>query len=184
MAERLEPVQDPGADSESGTVEGAEPKDGKRRLFTLLLIPLILLPALGGAWVSYSQYDMILSKMSGAAVEGITEEEQAEEASEPVEYGEFAEIQNLIVNPSGTDGTRFLMISLGIESKEAAALEEVKAKDIVVRDTILKVLGERPVESLTIANHTAMKSELLAAINALLSEGKVERLYFTQYVLQ
>ena len=145
----------------------------------MILIPLILLGAGGGGWVAYSQYASIATIGYG---EPVAEEEQD---AEPIEYGEFMEVENMIINPSGTDGKRYLMIKIGLESDKAKVLAEVKEKQVVVRDAILKTLSVHTVDELAdLELRDELKHELRAAINEILVKGEVTRLYFTQYVLQ
>ncbi len=145
----------------------------------MILIPLILLGAGGGGVVAYSQYTSIATMGYEAPA---TEEEEEEE---PIDYGEFMEMESLIVNPAGTDGTRYLMIKIGLESKKAKALEEVREKAIVLRDAILRDLSARTVEELAaIEQRNQIKESLREVINGILEKGEVTRLYFTQYVLQ
>ena len=144
----------------------------------MILIPLILLGAGGGGVVAYSQYTSIATM----GYEGPATEEEEEE---PIDYGEFMEMESLIINPSGTDGTRYLMIKIGLESKKSKALEEVKEKAIVLRDAILRDLSARPVDEFAaIEQRNQIKEELREVINGILEKGEVTRLYFTQYVLQ
>ena len=144
----------------------------------MILIPLILLGSGGGGVVAYSQYASIATM----GYEGpVTEEEE----EEPIEYGEFMEMESLIINPFGTDGKRYLMIKIGLESNTAKALEAVKEKAVVVRDAILKDLSSRTVAELASIEHRSqIKDGLREVINEILEKGEVTRLYFTQYVLQ
>ena len=145
----------------------------------MILIPLILLGAGSGGWVAYSQYVSIatLGEAGPAAEE--------EEDTEPLEYGEFMEMENMIVNPSGTDGKRYLMIKIGLESDKAKALAEVTEKEVVVRDVLLRTLSAHTVDELgDLALRDELKNELRLAINEILEKGEVTRVYFTQYVLQ
>jgi len=144
----------------------------------MILIPLILLGAGGGGVVAYSQYTSI-------ATMGYETPATEEEEEEPIDYGEFMEMESLIVNPAGTDGTRYLMIKIGLESKKAKALEEVREKAIVLRDAILRDLSARTVDELAaIEQRNQIKESLREVINGILEKGEVTRLYFTQYVLQ
>ncbi len=157
--------------------ETLEPK--KKSRFWLILVPVVLLAAGGGAWVAYSQYGLLAGATTALAGADSTD------ADAPIEYGHFSEIQGLIVNPAGSAGRRYLMVNVALESESEKVLEELAEKEVVVRDTILKVLGLRTVDDLAaIEQRPALKEELRGAVNAVLHRGKVTRLYFTQYVLQ
>jgi flagellar FliL protein len=148
----------------------------------LLLALAAVVPAALGAWLAVSQPASIGS-LFGA--EAAATEAPAEPAAEPVEYGAFSEIQGLIVNPAGTEGLRYLMVNVGFESAKPKVLEEVTTKEVAVRDAILKILSEKTVPQLAdIALRDSLKIEIRDTVNVILSDGQVDRLYFTQYVLQ
>lgn len=169
-------------------VEGAEPTSpvedaaGKKdnNLFVLILVPLMILSAVGGGFLAYSQYPMLTEIAATINGSGADEEEEA-----PIEFGEFMELTNIIVNPSDSEGRRLLMLSVGMETAESSVLETVTAREMVVRDTIIKILGTRTVDELAdIESRTILKDEIRLAVNGILTEGEINRMYFTQYVLQ
>lgn len=165
-----------GAGAAEGAAAGAVEAPKKKSKFLLILLPLILLGGGGGAFLAFSQYP---------ALAALLYDEPAAEAEEPIEYGQFLEIDNLIINPDGTDGKRYLMVKIGFESEKAKTLEEVTQKEVVVRDAILRFLSAQTVEDLAaIEKRDAIKDELRAMINEILEKGEITRLYFTQYVLQ
>lgn len=143
----------------------------------MLLLPLMLVMTGGGVWLAYSQYGQV----DQAANQLMT---MFASDSTEIEYGSFYEIKGLIINPAGSEGTRYLMVNIGFESNESSVLTDLENKEVVVRDHILNILGERTAEELgDISKRDALKKELLRSINKVV-EGKVDRLYFTQYVLQ
>lgn len=159
------------------------------RRFLLVLIPLALLTATAGGWLAYSQHAWVthLAASTFSATSGLfgASSGAEDDAGAPVEYGLFMEMQGLVVNPSGTEGRRYLMAHIGFESDEQDALEELKDREIVVRDVILRLLGRRTVAELSASEQRAeLKEELRTAVNDVLQEGAIDRLYFTQYVLQ
>ena len=139
---------------------------------------MILLGLGGGGYIAYSQYVTL-------ATMGYENQMPEDDEAVPLEYGEFTELDNLIINPTGTDGKRYLMVKIGFESSEPAALEELTTKDIVVRDAIVRFLSSQSVPDLAaIEKRDSLKTGLRKRINRILEEGKISRLYFTQYVIQ
>jgi flagellar FliL protein len=183
MAERNQPI--PETAGASYSVEGSQPESPapprqRRWLNGLLLAVLTLAPAAAGAWVSYFYYPTLLQ--AATWFPGTNPDTKKDE---PIRYGQFTELQGFIVNPAGTGGTRYLMVNIGLESSKAAVLEEIKEKEVVVRDIVLKLLSQRTVEELAdISLRPQLKETLRDTINSVLHKGKIDRLYFTQYVLQ
>lgn len=174
MAER-----DPTPDSPDAVTDA--PKRGRWRML-LLLIPVVLLPAVGGGYIAYEQYPHLLATATSF---GFGTDDAEADADKPIEYGQFIELEGLIVNPAGTDGKRYLMVNIGLEGPSEDVLAEVQSREVVVRDTILKVLGRRSVTELSdVALRNELKAEILDAVNAITRKGKIDRMYFTQYVLQ
>lgn len=167
-----------GAAADGAAVDG-EGEGTKKKGMLLILLPLILVGLGGGGYMAYSQYVAL------AALGYDSEEAAAEAEGEPTEYGDFLELDNLIINPSGSEGKRYLMIKIGFESDEAKTLEELTEKDVVVRDEILRFLSSKTVDELAaIEQRDQLKQDLREIINGKLTDGMITRLYFTQYVLQ
>lgn len=177
-----QPIPDPAA----SPVEAEQPVRAKSKVRILIMVMLILLPAGGGAVFAYSQYGPLAQWITGTLdAQAKSTEKENDQGAEPIEYGLFYELGNLIVNPRNTNGQRYLIVSIGFESKSNKVLEELKAKEVVVRDTTLKLLGFLSVDELAdIDNRSQIKEDLRQAVNALVQEGVVDRVYFTQYVLQ
>ena len=172
--------QQPIPDTADATTEVEEQPKRKSRVLPLLL--MILIPAGVGAAFAYSQYGQLVQWVTGTSDAQVP---SVEEGAEPIEYGLFHEITNLVINPKDSDGRRYLMVSIGLESKSPKTLEEMQAKEIVVRDKVLKLLGLMTVEELAaIENRNRIKEDLRQAVNELVHKGEIDRLYFTQYVLQ
>ncbi len=94
-------------------------------------------------------------------------------------------IENLVLNPSGTGGSRFLLLSVAIECRDAKAMAELQARDAELRDIILTSLGMKTVEQLTdVATRESIKAEILGTIGQRFGKQSVKRLYFPQFVVQ
>lgn len=94
-------------------------------------------------------------------------------------------IDNLVLNPAGSGGTRFLLASVGLQTTSAAANDVVSKREVEARDVVLAVLGSKHVEDLAeIANREKLKVELKSALDSLFGPGVVRRIYFPQFVIQ
>jgi flagellar FliL protein len=94
-------------------------------------------------------------------------------------------LENLVLNPAGSGGSRFLLTSVGLQLKDGTVLEAVKAREPQVRDLVLHVLGTKTVDDLVaMDNRDGFKKELQIAIDSLLGRGSVKAIYFPQFVIQ
>ena len=184
MAESTERVDETIADPD-GALEG-EPTGSSGRGFPLWVFLAIaaLVAAGAGGYLSYAYYGDITEVVGDVASSDSTDAAE-DEGSAPRTYGQFSEIEGVIINPASSGGKRFLMMNIGLEAESIATLDEVKAKDVVVRDTVLKILGARSIEELSdITRRNELKETLRGAVNGILQEGEIKELYFTRYVLQ
>jgi flagellar FliL protein len=94
-------------------------------------------------------------------------------------------IDNLVLNPANSGGTRFLMLTATLDLKDAATDEEFKARDAEVRDLVLSYFGRRTVEQLTdMTQRDTIKKDILALLHPLFKPGSVKAVYFPQFVIQ
>ena len=94
-------------------------------------------------------------------------------------------LENLVLNPAASGGSRFLLLTVAIEVGNAKAGEDFKARDAELRDIILTSLGVKTVEELTeIARREQFKTEITTAIDAKFGKKSVKSLYFPQFVVQ
>jgi len=94
-------------------------------------------------------------------------------------------LDNLVLNPAGSGGTRFLMVSAAFELKDAGAEQIMKDHEAEVRDRILALLGKKTVEELTDpAQREPIKKEVLAAVLPVFPKNTVLKVFFPQFVIQ
>jgi len=94
-------------------------------------------------------------------------------------------LENLVLNPAGSGGSRFLLLSVAIEPGSSKATEDFTARDAELRDIILTSLGGKTVDELVdMAEREKIKVEVQAAVNTRFGKTAVKRLYFPQFVVQ
>jgi flagellar protein FliL len=130
-----------------------------------------------------------------------TAEEKKTEVKVEEKPKEIVLIENLIVNPAGTNGTRYLSTSIGLEVEKEVPAEGEKAEGEgegkggdggrmkqltpVIRDILIAILSSRTLEELgSIEGKEAVRKEILEKVQLALGEIKLSRVYFVDYVLQ
>jgi flagellar protein FliL len=94
-------------------------------------------------------------------------------------------IDNLVLNPAGSGGTRFLMVTATLEVKDASAEEAMKTRDVEVRDALIGYFGRKTVDELTdMGGRDGIKKDLLALLRPLFPPGTIKAVYFPQFVIQ
>jgi flagellar protein FliL len=98
-------------------------------------------------------------------------------------------VDNLVLNPAGSGGTRFLMLTAAIEFSESALVDQFKARDAEVRDLVLRVMGAKTVEQLSdMQQRETLRKEMIDSLTLLLPKAQrkkgIARLFFPQFVIQ
>lgn len=172
----------PDADAVEGASEGV-----LDRLFWPILLSTVVLASVLGIGLAYVQYGWLAEQAASLPIVGkaMAASPDSSGTRAPGEYGSFTKMEGLIVNPAGSSGMRYLALSLAFESKSPAVVKEIETKEVVVRDAVLKFLSEHTANELSDpTRRTTLKDSLRAETNRLLTTGAVDRLYFTQFVLQ
>jgi flagellar FliL protein len=118
-----------------------------------------------------------------------------EETTKPAEtseggHGEGAAqslfvVKDLIVNPAGTNGTRFLLTTVGFEVSGPEAHKELEAREVQVRDVLNTVLTSKGLDELVdVQQREALRTEIAEKINALLKHGSLSSVYFSKFIIQ
>ena len=165
-----------------------------RPTMLLLIAGLVGGLVLGGLGGSFALGPMLAKKFAAPKSAEAATTEDGEEKSEG-EHGEKGEkkagntvavMENLVLNPAGSNGTRFLMAAVAAEVKDEKVKEEMMARDAELRDAVLRLLGERTVEQLAdVAQREVLKKQLTDSLNArLATKSAIKRVYFPQFVIQ
>jgi len=119
---------------------------------------------------------------------------EKEEGSSKHGEGESAEeepanniymVKEIIVNPAGTSGTRFLSTSIGFQLANSEVSKLFEAQEAVVRDVLITILSSRTVPELTDSQQREnLRQQILLQVRKLLGTEEVTAVYFTEFVLQ
>jgi flagellar FliL protein len=117
------------------------------------------------------------------------EGDHAPKEGEPAPGGNLHLIDNLVMNPAGSGGTRFLMLSTAIEFRDGALVEQFKARDAEVRDLVLRVMGAKSVEQLAdMPLREQIRKEMTDSLSMLVPKKDrkkaIVKIYFPQFVIQ
>ena len=115
----------------------------------------------------------------------VEEQEHAEPEHTVLHVGAVLEFDNLIVNPAGSDGLRFLMATVGVGVADEKIREEMHEFDVPIRDRITSVLESQTLEMLTAPGARDSLRVLLAEAVAPFLEGdSAFEIYIPHFVIQ
>ena len=121
----------------------------------------------------------------------IMEAEQLEPKAEEVNkdpnamVGEMFKLDPFVVNLNEPRGNRYLKTTIQLEMDSEALLAELERRNAQLQDVILSLLTSKSSKELqALEGKFRLREELLSRINALLVNGVVTRVYFTEFVIQ
>jgi flagellar protein FliL len=118
---------------------------------------------------------------SAEGKEGHGSAKAGEEGSEAKIYV----VKDLIVNPAGTNGTRFLLTTVGFEVTTAEALKELEAKDVMVRDALNTILTSKELTTIVnIEGRESIRKEIETKVGGILRGGALTNVYFSKFIIQ
>ncbi len=171
---------------ETAAVEPA-PKAGIARL--LPLIGGVVGGLALGATLGFTLLGPRFSRKPAPAAAATAEGAAAPAESGPAKKSEAApsmyQLDNLVLNPAGTGGAHFLLLSVALQVKDAASLEMLKGRDAELRDGILRLLSKKTIDQVTaLQARDQFAAELETALDKMFGQGTVVKIYFPQFVIQ
>lgn len=111
---------------------------------------------------------------------GETEDEAIE-----ADIGKYVySIEDIIVNPTGTNGQRLLLISLGFDLRSEENLKVLEEKQFIVKDIVISTLSAKSLGELSaIGQKDSLKVELSSNLMTKLPSVKINSVYFSKYVI-
>jgi flagellar basal body-associated protein FliL len=108
-----------------------------------------------------------------------------EKGGEKAEAGVIHRIDNLIVNPAGSQGRRFLMMSVAIEVPDAKAEGQLREHDAQLRDAILGALESESITTITsLGGRDSVRFAIQRVVQPLVADAEYVHVYLPQFVLQ
>ncbi len=118
-------------------------------------------------------------KDGGSAVASETKSSKDDETTQIVV------IKDIIVNPAGTNGTRFLVTTVGLEVPTVEAKNELEQKEVQTRDVLITILAGKRLEDLaTPENKDSLRAEIQRNIDKILRSAKLKNVYISKFIIQ
>ncbi|MDA3860684.1 MAG: flagellar basal body-associated FliL family protein [Melioribacteraceae bacterium] len=135
--------------------------------------------------------NILMNKVNSSAGAGhgeeVTEEESGDgEEGSDAEAGQFIySINEIVVNPANTNGRVLLMASLAFDMRNESSRTKLESKDFLVKDMIISVLSGKNTRFLNdISQRDSLKNEISHKIEGFLPDVKINKVYFSQFILQ
>jgi len=170
MAEEQEDVLD--------DVEIDDQAPAKKSSLKMIIILLVVLLALGGG--GYYAYITYFKEQAPAA------ETSKEATQEDVStLGVMFPLEPFVVNLAGSQGKRFLKVTISLELSAPEVQVEVKENLQKITDSILVLLSSKNFEDVySVQGKFKLKDEITTRVNRFLVLGHIKEAYFTEFIIQ
>lgn len=152
------------------------------------VLPLIIVGVVGGVLIGGPTGAIIGAPMLVKNVTGQEAPKKAAHEEEPEDDSHGAAIyvmDDIVLNPAGTDGQRFLIARVGLQGASETFVEDMTARDAEVRDVVVRMLSTKSVTELADAGRReAVKKELQGALAARFPKAGIRAVLFPQFVIQ
>jgi len=101
------------------------------------------------------------------------------------DQSEIVQFDNIIVNPAGTMGSRYLSTTVGLQVTSEAARESVDSAQPLIKDALITYLSSLTIEELTDAStRDDIRVAIRGLVNQTIAPQNVEAVLFLDFVLQ
>lgn len=101
------------------------------------------------------------------------------------EKANFYHLENIIVNPAGSQGSRFLMASVAIELPDSKVEVRFKEREVMLRDIVISTLERQTMEVLNRPGaRDSVRDELVRRIQPISGTDEPLHIFLPQFVVQ
>ncbi len=195
------PVEEQKTTVESSAPQAGEPKKGMNKLVLfggigggaaiigVALAWFVVKPMLSGTAESTSDTATTAETHDASASHEEAKEEEHGEESEGGEHGgagsSIYTIKDIVVNPSGTAGSRYLSASIAFQlgsPEEAAKFEQLEP---IIRDALITILSSKTVAQLTDSREKEIaRMQIKNRVAQLVKNSELAGVYYSDFVLQ
>jgi flagellar FliL protein len=183
----------------STEADAPAPAPKKSKKLVLLAAVIVAGVVIGGGAGVYLAGPLLAGSAPPAAADSSAPAEAGEHGEAAAEHdggGEHGEkeaksgavvhlVENLVLNPARSGGSRFLLLSVGFAVKDQAAAKTLADRDPELRDVIIRCFGAKSVDELVdVAMRDSLKVELRQAVGERFGAAAVSAVYFPQFVVQ
>ncbi len=166
--EEIEPIED--------VVEGQLGGQQKRSYLRIVVMVVVVLVLLVGAGVGMA---LFLKQRS------VAEEKKRSAAQVMAAIGPVWPMDSIIVNLADAGGERYLKVTMLLEVATPEATKELDLVKPKIKDTIIDLLSSKTYADLADnAGKQRLRDEVILRANSILTQGKVTKVYFTEFIIQ
>ena len=179
---------------ENTEVEVQVEKKGGSNVLLIVVASVLFLILIGGGVAGYlllnQDSEVIEDANKAAQTQAVVTKKSTTTTSSTrgtnyAEIGQMYPMEQFVVNLYSEGGARYLKTALNLELAGEELAMELDAKKPIVRNIIISALSAKTYEEIsTIKGKENLKDEIVLNINEIITDGKVNNIFFTDFVIQ
>jgi flagellar FliL protein len=150
-------------------------------LIVLIGVLVVLMLGMGGGLF------LMWNKLSAITIQvnANTGEPSSQGTAAEAPLGPIYALDTFIVNLADQGGKRYLRVSMDLELGNPEMESQIEKRLPQIRNSILMILPSKRFDEISsVAGKTALRDEVLAALNEFLTSGKITNIFFKEFVVQ
>jgi flagellar basal body-associated protein FliL len=157
------------------------PKEGLSMKKILMFGGPIVLVQIVVIWFLVTRFMNPSTAQGGQQPAAATEEKKGEGEQST----QIVVIKDVIVNPAGTNGSRLLVTTIGLEVPSPEVKAELEQKEVQTRDVLVTILTGKRLEELAAPDQRdVLREEIGQRVNKLLRNSKLKNVYISKFIIQ
>jgi len=165
---------------------GAEAPPAKKKSMSFIIYIVIALVMAGGGYFAGTGLGGGGGSSEGEEVaEAHGKKKDSKKDNKAPVHSEVFMMEDVIVNPAGTGGTRFLSVSIGFEISSEQLVADFEKREPLIKDALLTILGSKTIEQLSDAKEKEItRYQIKKRVEKLMKTEDIMAVYFTDFILQ
>lgn len=175
--------------------ESSAPIEKKSNMLMIIIIVVLIFIILIGALITVlligSDDDVVKTSAPRVQEKSISRDRKSSSMSDIGESRQLSEIgilyplDTFTVNLKSDSGRRYLKVTMSLELEGAELSLELDSKSPVIRDRVIRILTSKSLEEISSKKGKQKISEqVMDTLNAMISDGQIRGIYFTEFVIQ
>ncbi len=185
------------AEEESTEEESTQESKKSSNMLMIIIIVVLILIILGGAIVAIllmggDEEDAVTSSSAPQAKEKSIKSQRRSGSNSDIQesrnlsdIGILYPLDTFTVNLKSDAGRRYLKVTMSLELEGEELSLELDSKSPVLRDRIIRILTSKTLEEISSKKgKQKVESQIMDTLNAMISDGQIRGIYFTEFVIQ
>jgi len=177
------------------TEEAPAEKKSSNMLMIIIIVVLVLIIVIGGVvtvlLMGGDDEEVVSSSAPQEQVEKTTKKKRRTSSLDSEtqrllsDIGIMYPLDSFTVNLKSDAGRRYLKVTMSLELEGEELSLELDAKVAVLRDRIIRILSSKTLEEISSKKgKNKVETQIMDVLNAMITDGEIKGIYFTEFVIQ